>query len=317
MKPLLFALLLLFSHLGHAADCAGIVAFGDSLSDMGNRWMKAGMDDSKIRATWVRQLAGPTLLNIPGFKVSGMTSYLGGTNYAVGGAGTEFTAKMAGERNRGQHLTAQVSERYLNPAFNTDGVRKDALHIIIIGANDLMLASTGLDQIVTQWAGLDKVGAGVAQSTEGQIQALAAAGVTHVLWGNVFNVAQAPSVVTRAKALGGTLSAKYLAAVTNAAIAHNKEMDAAIARLEKANPSLRILKLDLFAKFAEVAAEPAKFGFSDVTTGANDSRHLFSADGLHPSQQGHRMLAEYAFSVISGARPGAKTARAAALPVAK
>src|SRR5207248_205101 len=153
-------------------------------------------------------------------------SYLGGTNYAVGGAGTEYTAKMASDRNRGQNLTQQVSKRYLNPAFNTDGVKKDAPHVVVIGANDLMLASIGLDQIVSQWAGLDKVGVAVAQSTEGQIQALASAGVTRILWGNVFNVAQAPSVLSKANALGGALAPAYLAALTNAAIAHNKEMDA-------------------------------------------------------------------------------------------
>jgi len=299
IRAFLVAAMLLLANLACAADYPGIVAFGDSLSDMGNRWITSSMDESKIRATWVKQLAGPTLLNIPGFKVSGMTSYLGGTNYAVGGAGTEYTAKMGSDRNRGQNLTQQVSRRYLNPAFNTDGVKKDALHVVVIGVNDLMLASIGMDQILSEWAGLDKVGVAVAQSTEGQIQALASVGVTHVLWGNVFNVAEAPSVATKAKSLGGTLAPTYLAALTSAAVAHNKEMDAAIERLEKANPALKIIKLDLHSKFAEVVANPAKFGFTDVTIGANDNQHLFSADGLHPTLQGHKMLAEYAFAVLS------------------
>ncbi len=241
------------------------------------------------------------MLNMPGFKPSGLTSYYGGSNYAVGGAGTEYTAKMGSERNRDQNLTQQVSKRYLNPAFNTDGVKKDALHIIVIGANDIMLASVGLDQIASRWAALDKVGVAVAQSTEGQIQMLASAGITRVVWGNVFNVAQAPSVTSKSKVLGGSLAPVYLAAVTNAAIAHNKEMDAAIARVEKANPSLKIIKLDLFSKFSEIAADPAKYGFTDVTTGANDNQHLFSADGLHPTPQGHKKLAEYAFGVLTNA----------------
>ena len=298
MKTILIAILLAFSALCHAADYTGIVAFGDSLTDMGNRWFKAGMDESKIRSTWVKQLAGPTMLNIPGFKVSGMTSYLGGTNYAVGGAGTEATAAMNTERNRGQHLTQQVSKRYLNPTFNTDGVKPDALHVIVIGANDVMLASIGAQQILSQWSGLDNSVVTVAQSTEGQIHALAAAGVKRVLWGNVFDVAQAPSVVKRAQMVGA-LAPTYLAAVTKAVRAHNAEMDAAIVRLEKAYPTLKITKLDLFTMFIDIAADPAKYGLTDVTTGANDNKHLFSADGLHPSAKGHKILAEYAFAVLS------------------
>ena len=308
MKTLLFILSIALSTLGRAADYTGIVAFGDSLSDMGNRWIHSNKPDLKFRQTWVAQLAGAAMLNSPGFKPSGISSYCGGCNYAVGGAGTEYTAKMGSDRNRGQDLTEQVSKRYLNPAFNTDGVRKDALHVIVIGANDVMLASIGLEQIVSQWAGLDKAGVAVAQSTEGQIRALAEAGVKNVLWGNVFDIAQAPSVVKRSKIIG-TLAPVYLAAVTKAVRAHNTEMDAAILRLEKAHPSLKITKLDLFARFADLAAEPAKYGLTDVTTGANDSQHLFSADGLHPTPQGHKLLAEYAFAVLS-AKGATKTAQA-------
>lgn len=302
MKPLFLVIVFALSALCRAADYPEIVAFGDSLTDMGNRWIKSKEDESKIRSTWVKQLAGPAMLNIPGFKVSGMTAYLGGTNYAVGGATTEYAARMGSERNGGQNLTEQVSKRYLNPAFNTDGVKPGALHLIVIGTNDIMLASVGLEQIVSQWVGLEKVGVAVAQSTEGQIQALASAGVTHVVWGDVFDVAQAPSVASRAKSLGGSLAPTYLAAVTRAVIAHNQEMDAAIARLKQRNPSLEIIKLDLFAQFADAAADPAKYGFTDVTTGANDGKHLFSADGLHPTPQGHKMLAEFAFKVLENAR---------------
>jgi phospholipase/lecithinase/hemolysin len=304
MKTIFAALLLALSTLGHAANYAELVAFGDSLTDMGNRSVAPNKPDMQFRETWVAQLAKPAMLNVLGFKPSGMSFYYGGTNYAVGGSTTEYTAKMGSDRNRGQNLTQQVSKRYLNPAFNTDGVKKDALHVIVIGTNDLMLASISPEQIFSQWADLEKVGAAVAQSTEGQIQALASAGVTHVLWGNVFNIAQSPSVIAKARLLGGAEAPTYFAALTKAAVAHNHEMDAAIVRLEKANPALKIIKLDLFSKFAEVATDPAKYGFTDVTSGANDGKHLFSADGLHPSPLGHHMLAAYAFEVLTALRVG-------------
>jgi phospholipase/lecithinase/hemolysin len=301
MKTIRLALLLLFVLLAcvHDASGGGVVAFGDSLSDMGNRWLKPDKPDITFRMTWVARLAGPSMLNAPDFKPSGLTAFYGGSNYAVGGAGTAVTAQMGGERNGGQSLTQQVTKRYLNPAFNTAGVQKEALHVIVIGANDLMLASVQLDQLASQWTTLDKVGVAVAQSTEGQIQALAAAGVTRVLWGNLFNVAQAPSVVAKSQLLGSAISSAYLSAITSAVLAHNREMDAAIARLEKANPSLDVIKLDLYALLGDIAADPAKYGFVEVTRGANDSRHLFSADGLHPTPKGHQVLAEYAYKFLT------------------
>jgi phospholipase/lecithinase/hemolysin len=286
---------------------------------MGNRWLKPGMADGKFRKTWVAQLAGPGLLDVDGFRPSGTSFSFGGSNYAVGGAGTEFTANLSGARNASENLTTQVSKRYLNPAFNTAGVQKDALHVIVIGTNDLMFASAGLDQIASKWAGMEDVGRSVAKSTESQIQALATAGVTRVVWGNVFDIAKAPAVAKRAKLAGEYGSAMYLGALTKAAAAHNAEMDAAIDRLTKANPSLKLVKLDLAAKFAEVSADPSKFGFVDVTTGANDAEHLFSADGLHPTPQGHKMLAEFAYTVIEGHPPvaRAKVAGPGVQPVTK
>jgi phospholipase/lecithinase/hemolysin len=307
MRAIFLILTLAFTAALRAGEFSAVVAFGDSLTDMGNRWIKSPDQQNKIRSTWVRQLAGPTMLGIGDFKVAGMASYLGGTNYAVGGATTEFTAKMGSDRNRGQNLTEQISQRYLNPAFNTDGVKKDALHVIVMGTNDVMLASIGLEQIAKQWADFDKVGVAVAQSVEAQIGVLAKAGVTRVMWGNLFDVGKAPSVVTKAKMLGGNMAAAYFAALTKAVVAHNVEMDAAIQRLIQAHPALRIIKLDLHAKFAEVIAEPAKFGFVNANTGANDAQHLFSADGLHPTPQGHKMLAEYAYSVLTQEKPKPNT----------
>lgn len=299
MPNVLVVLLLALAARAGAADDGGIVAFGDSLSDMGNRWIHSGKPDLKFRQTWVAQLAGAGMLNMPGFKPSGTQTYCGGTNYAVGGAGTEFTADAATDRNKTQNLSQQVSGRYLNPKFNTDGVRKNALHIIVIGANDLMLASIDPPQVAARWAKFDDVGIGVARSAESQIQALAAAGVTRVAWGNVFDVTRTPALAGRTKFLGERVAAEYKAAVSKAVASHNREMDAAIERLQKANPALKIIKLDLYGRFADVLARPDDFGFTDVTRGGNDAQHLFSSDGLHPTPAGHKMLARFAFDVVS------------------
>lgn len=281
------------------AESREVVAFGDSLTDMGNRMAETRKPDLKFRQNWVARLAGPAMLNAPEFKPSGMSYFYGGTNYAVGGATTEYTAKISSDRNKGQNLTQQVTRRYLNAQFNPNGPKPEALHVVVIGANDLMRACISPEQILARWATLDAVGVEVAKSTEAQVMALAKAGVKQVLWGNLFDVGKAPSLVGKVTLLGGAEAPTVLKAVSRAIDAHNREMEAAIARLESAYPQLQIIKLDLHAKFTEVAADPAKYGFADVTTGANDERHLFSADGLHPTAKGHEMLAQFAYETVN------------------
>lgn len=277
-----------------------IVTFGDSLTDMGNRSVGPEKKDVKFRQTWVAQLAGPTMLNIPDFKPSGMNSYYnGGTNYAVGGSTSGYAAAKDRSANKSQNLTVQISGRYLNAEFNKDGVRKDALHVVRIGTNDLMILSIQPEQIATNWATLDQEAINVAKDIEGQIQALASHGVKYVLWGNLSDSSKIPSVINKVRFLGGDIGPVALKALSKACNAFNAEMDSAIIRLQSANPELKIIKLDIFGKFNEVAADPGKYGFESVTTGANDNKHLFSADGLHPTNAGHRMLAEFAYEIIS------------------
>lgn len=284
-----------------AATYDGLVIFGDSLSDMGNRYVHSGKPDLKWRRNWVAMLADADRMNIPDLKPSGTSSYHGGTNYAVGGAGTAQTVELTLGRNKGMDFTSQVSGRYLNPAFNTDGVRKDALHIVRIGTNDLVASLASPPQIMSGWARLDEAGIAVARSVESQIHAMAKAGVKHVLWGNLNDTAKIPAVVDKATQLAGPAAPAVLDALTRATVAHNREMDAAIGRLTKAFPELRIIRFDLFAMFEELAADPGKYGLDNVTQGANDPRHLFLADGLHPTISGHRLLAEAAWRVIGEA----------------
>lgn len=283
----------------HATPYTGIVAFGDSVTDMGNRWVHSDKPDLKWRPTWVVMLGAPDKLAIADMKPSGITSYQGGTNYAVGGAGTDYTANLTRDRNRNEHLTTQISGRYLNPRFNTDGIQPHALHIIRIGGNDIMAAMISPAQLASGWDRLDEVGVGVARSVETQIHALALAGVRHVMWSNLSDMAKVPSVVSRVNLVGGERAAFVLDALHKATLAHNAELDAAIARLEEAHPGLRIIKLDVYSLFEDMAADPEKYGLDSVTVGANDSRHLFSSDGLHPTPKGQRLLAEHAWQVLS------------------
>lgn len=300
MKSVITSLFLSLAALCPAAGFKEIVTFGDSLTDMGNRSVGPDKTNVKFRPTWVTQLAGPSMLGIADFKPSGINGfYNGGTNYAVGGSTSGYAADKGRDANKGQNLTVQISKRYLNPEFNKDGVKKDALHIVRMGTNDLMALAIQPEQIGTNWATLNLEAAKVVKDIEGQIQALATAGVQYVMWGNLSDGSKFPSVSNRVAILGGDMAPVALKAISDASKAFNTEMDAAITRLQTANPSLKIIKLDMDARFNEIAANPEKFGFVNVTSGANDSKHLFSSDGLHPTPAGHKVLAEFAYRVIS------------------
>ena len=67
MKSLLGVVVFAFAPLCRAAIFTELVAFGDSLSDMGNRGLAPNKTNITFRQTWVAQLAGPSMLNISDF----------------------------------------------------------------------------------------------------------------------------------------------------------------------------------------------------------------------------------------------------------
>lgn len=296
-SSLVFSLLLLASSL-QALDFEGLVAFGDSLTDAGNRAIATNGNSMVYpKEVWVTQLAG--LLNIKDFKPSGRDAYTGGTNYAFGGATTGYIAKLGNWGGAGKYnLTNQISERYLNPSFNTDGVKKDALHILRIGGNDLVFASGSKEQIMCGWAGMNDIAQNVAKDAETQVDALAKAGVKQVLWLSLSNPALIPSVQKNA-AKAGPMADMALEAIAKAAEAFNTEMDAAIVRLESGNPGLKIIKMDGQATFDAILADPKKYGFTNMTEGVDDDDHFFARDGLHPTSHAHRILAEMALQLLT------------------
>ncbi|RYD18738.1 MAG: hypothetical protein EOP88_21550, partial [Verrucomicrobiaceae bacterium] len=245
MKTLASLLFISLAAFCHAGGFKELVTFGDSLTDMGNRSVGPDKKDVKFRQTWVAQLAGPQMLDVRDFRPSGMNGfYFGGTNYAVGGSTSGYAAAKGRDQNKGQNLTVQISKRYLNPEFNKDGVRKDALHIVRIGTNDLMALAIQPEQIGSSWMTLNQEAAKVAVDVEGQIQAMANAGVKYVMWGNLSDGSKFPSLVRRVAILGD-MAPIALKAVSDASKAFNVEMDAAIVRLAVKNPDLRVIKLDM------------------------------------------------------------------------
>jgi len=230
----------------------------------------------------------------------------GGTNYAVGGALVDTDA--VGGLGPTPSMTSQL-ESYLG---RTGGVADpNALYTVWGGNNDLFA--------VAQGAPVEGIGAAVAAQV-GMIGTLQAAGAEYILVPAIPDLGLTPS----ARAQG----AQAQAGLTAIATAYNDALYGALAQ-----NNLRVIPLDVFHLFQEVAANPAQFGFANVTGTAcqpqltaqsvtcqpgsyvsPDAATSYAfADGVHPSGAAHGVLAGYATSVLEAPRQMAVLANSAAM----
>jgi outer membrane lipase/esterase len=173
-----------------------------------------------------------------------------------------------------------------------------ALYAVWIGSNDLF--NTIGAGVVGPTAVAQAIGA--AQTEAAAINALAAAGARNILVPLVSDLGTTP-VLT---ALGGGASA----AGTALALAYNAELEADLAGLS-AIPGIHLSILDTFTLQDNAVADPAAFGFSNVTdpcyigalTGggtvcATPGQFLFW-DHEHPTATSHAIIAEAALNEVA------------------
>ena len=281
------------------------VFFGDSLTDSG--W---------FRPTLV-QLAGPSANALGRFSTNPTLNWAdyvaayyggnsnsanqGGTNYAVGGArtGTEESATLApGVTLPVPSLSAQIGN-YL--AANGGRADPDALYTVWGGGNDLFEITDGADPATTM--------AGAVGAQIGNVAALTGAGARYVVVATVPDLGLTPAFRAQgpqAQGLGTQLSVAYNTALFDGL----------------AGSGLRVIPLDTFTLLHEIVANPAAYGISNVTgTACNPQITAQSltcnpgtyvnptapetyafADGVHPTTAAHRILGEFALSVLEAPR---------------
>jgi len=236
-----------------------IVVFGDSLSDSGN----AGRASNG--PVWVEHLAGRLGLTL-------RPSRAGGSNFAVGGARLD-------PRSGNTSLRAQAGA-YLKaprPAGRT-------LHILYGGGNDL-LAAVGQPQAFTT------VDAAVA-SLRSIVADLASRGATDILVPNLPAIGITPAVRGQGR--------QAIEAANQLAARFNRALDQALSGFTvRTGP--RLYRLNVWQLAERVRADPAALGFVDITSPCSQNRrcegYLFW-DGVHPTTQAHRRLADAAAQVL-------------------
>ncbi len=280
--------------LQHSA--AGVVVFGDSLSDTGNLFAASGgaafapVPGSRFPsppfasgaasngALWVDVLASGLGETSPG------PALLGGTNYA-------FIGAMTGTQVPSPFGVPSMSEQVGLHLLSNGGVAApNDLYALWGGANDFFF-------------GQFDPGLAVSNLSD-QIQLLAGAGAREFLVANLIPLSLTPS-------LAGTPAASSAAAFS---FAFNAGLAAEIDRL-RSSLGVTIHELDVAGIFDEVRSDPAAFGFSNVVDPAlrvelSSSVPIFPYevvatpdeylwwDGVHPTAATHELIGQRAAMLV-------------------
>src|SRR5688572_8852491 len=274
-----------------AQEFTGIISFGDSLSDAGNYTPYipgAGSFTTNPDPVWTEVLA--SLLGLT------QTPYtIGGTNYAWGGAPTSAPFVCVPVTLPCRNVALQIGD-YLTPR----GGQADAnvLHTYWAGANNIFNAAANP-------ATAQQVTGQSAQIAVGQIAALQAAGAEYIVVLNLPDIGATP-------AFAGTPSAS---SVSGLVVVYNQTFNAGLATLADG-----IIPINVYGLINEVMADPARYGFSNVTgtacnlaltggsslfctpgayTTPNANQTYLFADGVHPTGAAHAMLATVVYSTIA------------------
>jgi phospholipase/lecithinase/hemolysin len=268
-------LLLVLPLASLAASISSLVVFGDSLSDNGNLYALSGNPPNPY---WQGRFSnGPVAAE---YLAAGLGVPL--LDFAYGGA-TTGTANYFGANLPGmtQELNQYIASLGGGPAD------PDAWYMVCGGPNDVFNAlALGLDPI----AELAKAAANIG----GIVNAITALGAQHIVVPGMLDLGQMP--LFAANRPGGT-------ALTNF---YN-----GLLQSEFANTS--VLFFDTAAVLRDAAANPAAFGFTNVTDPclvtspnpglcATPDDYLFW-DRVHPTTAGHELIAARMASAIAVPEP--------------
>ena len=235
----------------------------------------------------------------PAWQLSGTGAIVDtdGTNYAAGGARIDLAPGYppALPTSLAPSLSTQI-----NAYLTANGGHADANALFTVwgGANDLFFHLNGL---TTQAQFLQAAGEQV-----GLVGTLTAAGARYIMVPTMPDVGTTP--------FGLSQGAAGSAGISALAGGYNQVL---FGGLQAAG--LRVIPLDTFNFLREITAQPATYGLVNVTTpacGATSSlicspanylapgaaeTYAF-ADGVHPTTTAHRMLGQYAVSVLEAPR---------------
>jgi phospholipase/lecithinase/hemolysin len=278
----LFGAFLPFSSVW-AVSVNQLVVFGDSLSDNGNaNFLTAGLfpgpnyDGSRFTdgANTTPSTAGPFGIWIE--QLAPKLGVLVPTPGFIPGGGTNFAVASADTGSNSLFYISDQVALYLATAGGT--ASPTSLYTFWAGANDI----TDAKNPVT-----------AANNIFNNILALSQTGAKYFLWANLPPLGQTP--------LG--LASGQSAALNAQSDAFNAQWSADIATLQ--SQGIQVFPLDVATLFAQISADPAASGFTNITdpaqgkTGIDPNTYLFW-DDRHPTTAADALLANLAYNELVG-----------------
>jgi phospholipase/lecithinase/hemolysin len=285
----------------------GIVIFGDSLSDTGNRYYETGVattppyselldyflvpDGPYTRgglhfsngATWIEQLTRST--GQKGYVGPALRNQGKASNYAYGGARAQSLIVILPNSN--QHLPEQVTNFLADVNYSAPS---NALYVIFIGGNDVFDALFAPNEVIG-----NMVISLAAQSVYGQIMTLKAHGAQKFVVLNAPNLGTTPAVKI-ADSLFSPIPGGLVGKATEYSIKYNDWLNDYLEDV----PGIKIV--NVYSILNDIIANPEDFGLINSTnacvtpdqppyTCKNPDGYVFW-DGIHPTKRVHAILAE-------------------------
>ncbi len=299
MRTLGFVLFGLLSPLAGAGAFETVVVFGDSLSDNGNTYARTFGFAPGGQPYWQGRFSnGPVWTEHLASALGAKTS-----NFAYGGG-----QAAPGQTDYG--LVAIPNTGY--DAGSDQGSQYDLFYGTLTGSedfsDDLFLIGGGAVNYFSQGE--------TTTAPAGDLVQLIVD--LYELGARSFMVSNLPDLGKTPEGLDET-EGPSAAELTAYSMAFNTELLAQLGTLQgdEAFNDISIYHLDLFGFMNDVIANPASYGFTDVTSAAIDvagapasasdpfwDDYLFF-DGEHPTAQAHLQLGQSAFELVSVPEPGA------------
>lgn len=288
-----------------AQSYSRLVVFGDSLSDNGNLFAASGGTQPPAPYFQGRFSNGPVFTELLGFTAGRFTAgapVTGSVNYAFGGAITGLETRPGAPLGMRNQLAAYQGA---GGAFGAND-----LVSVLGGANNIFQAFPGAAATpATAQATMGAVATAAAGDINTIVNTIAGAGAGTILVTNLPRLGITPQFSTTAIGASGSALADFSGTTFNSALLSNLNATAA------ARPGTNIILMDLYKISDPLAANPGRFGLTNVTQScfsggtvcATPGTYLYW-DGVHPTAAGHRLISRLAVDYLYYGDIGAQSA---------
>ncbi|PSB60300.1 GDSL family lipase [Chroococcidiopsis cubana CCALA 043] len=251
-----------------------IYIFGDSFSDVG----------TLFRAT--RGKYPPSSTYFQGRYSNGRVwvEYLAEQLHLSSSQSSNFACSGATTGSKGNTLVSGLLTQVQSFTQAHQQTLANALCVIWVGANDYLQQRVSNATVPVE-------------NITKAIAALANSGAKNILVANLPDLGQLPA----------TRSSINSASLSGLTLAHNQSLRRSLKLLSQQYPDLQLITLDANALYREVIANPAAFGFTNVTSAylsgsgaCGNPDQFFFWDDLHLTTAAHQIIGERAFAVLAG-----------------